>query len=283
MTKFSSRIPEFAEGDALGPYRLERQLGEGGMAVVFLASRASDGASVALKLLKANLTADETFRHRFQHEVRSAAEVRHEHLVAILDSGELDGRPYIASAYVEGPTLEQRVRGAGPLPLADALRLVGEVTSGLEALHLAGLVHRDVKASNILLDASGRAMLADFGLARGAGYTLLTRPGQVLGTLEYLAPELIRGEPATVESDIYALGCTVYEAITGQTPFAGRGLFHVGMGHLEDEPPNPALLRPECGRALGSAIVLALAKDPRHRPLPASAYARALRSAAAAE
>lgn len=251
------------------------------MARVFLARHQSDGAVVALKLLKVDLTGNDVYRHRFRHEARSAARVRHQNLVAIVDAGELDGRPYIASTFVEGETLERRVAEQGPLALGDVVRLASEVAAGLDALHAAGIVHRDVKASNILLDATGKAMLTDFGLARGPSYTVLTRPGQVLGTLEYMAPELIRGEPATAESDIYALACTVYEALTGGTPFGGRSLIRIGTAHLEDQPPDPASTRPECGAALARAVLLPLAKDPRHRPLPAGAYARALRAATA--
>ncbi len=251
------------------------------MALVFRARHEADGAIVALKLLKSSFAGNDVYRRRFEHEVRSAAEVRDANLVPILDSGELAGRPYIASRYVEGRTLEQRIQADGALPIPDVLRLAREVASGLDALHATGLVHRDVKASNILLDNDSRALLTDFGLARGPRYTVLTRPGQIVGTLEYLAPELIRGEPATAESDVYALGCTVYEALTGKTPFGGRGLFHVGTAHLEEEPPDAAEHRPGCGRGLARAVGLALAKNPRHRPLPATAYARALLSAAA--
>ncbi len=279
MPKLSRHASDFDEGDALGEYTLEDMIGEGGMARVFRARRESDGSVVALKLLKVDLTGNDVYRDRFRHEARSAARVRHQNLVAIVDSGELDGRPYIASTFVEGETLERRVEETGPLPMGDVVELASEVAGGLDALHGAGLIHRDVKASNILLDGAGRAMLTDFGLARGPRYTVLTRPGQVLGTLEYMAPELIRGEPATPESDVYALACTVYEALTGRTPFAGGSVLRIGAAHLEETPPDPAASRPECGAALARAVLLPLAKDPRHRPLPATAYARALRAA----
>jgi len=274
---------ELQRGDRLGPFRLERVLGEGGMAHVYLATRESDGATVALKLMKPKLAANETYRRRFAHEVRAAADVRHENLVPILDSGELDGRPYIAAAYIDGETLEERVRAGGPLALAGVTRLASEVAAGLDALHRAGIVHRDVKSANILLRQEGTAMLTDFGLVRGERYTKLTKPGQVVGTLEYLAPELIMGEQATAACDIYGLGCTAYEALTGRTPFAGKGVFQIGTAHLEEEPPDPRALRPDCGPALARAVLLALAKDPGHRPLTAVAYARAVGAAAAAD
>jgi serine/threonine protein kinase len=274
---------ELNQGDVLGPYRLERLLGEGGMAHVYLAAREPDGAVVALKLMKVKLAGNETYRRRFAHEVRAAADVRHENLVPILDSGELEGRPYLAAAYIDGKTLEGRVREEGPLPLAAVPRLASDVAAGLDALHRAGIVHRDVKAANILLRGDGTAMLTDFGLARGERYTKLTRHGQVVGTLEYLAPELILGEQATAACDIYGLGCTVYEALTGKTPFAGKSVFQIGTAHLEEEPPDPASLRPDVGPALSRAVLLALAKDPGHRPLTAVAFARAVGAAAAAD
>jgi serine/threonine protein kinase len=282
-SKVSGLAAELNPGDALGPFRLERLLGEGGMAHVYLATRDSDGAVVALKLMKPKLAANETYRRRFAHEVRAAADVRHENLVPILDSGELEGRPYIAAAFVDGQTLEERVRERGPLELAGVRRLASEIGAALDALHRAGIVHRDVKASNILLTADATAMLTDFGLVRGERYTKLTRPGQVVGTLEYLAPELIMGEQATVASDVYALGCTVYEALTGKTPFAGKGVFQIGTAHLEEEPPDPTSIRPDCGPALARAVCLALAKDPGHRPLTAVAGARAVGAAADAD
>ena len=141
-------------------------------------------------------------------------------------------------------------------------------------------MHRDVKSSNILLALDGTALLTDFGLARGPGYTALTRPGQVVGTLHYLAPELIRGEGATPASDVYALGCTVYECVSGRTPFGGRSIFQVGTGHLEDEPDDPGAGRVDWHPTLSRAVLLALRKDPAARPASAGAYARGIRAAA---
>jgi serine/threonine-protein kinase len=164
--------------------------------------------------------------------------------------------------YVAGQTVEQRVRAEGPLSCAVTQRMVTEVASGLDALHAHGLVHRDVKASNIIFAADGSAALADFGLAKGTGYSDLTRPGQVVGTVDYLAPELIRGEAATPASDLYALGCVAFECLCGQTPFGGRS----------DLP-----------QAYGRAVCQALRKDPGRRPAKAAAYVRALAAAVEAE
>ena len=189
------RGAELQAGDRLGRYQLESLLGEGGMGLVF---RATDdgGEVVALKLLKLDLSDDDVFKQRFKQEARAAAEVQNENLVPILEAGEADGRDYLAVGYVEGGTLDDRIRESGPLSVEDTVSLASGLGSGLDALHAAGIVHRDIKASNIILrSGDGRAMLTDFGLAKGRAYTVLTRPGQVMGTLDYLAPELIKGKP----------------------------------------------------------------------------------------
>jgi serine/threonine-protein kinase len=270
---------ELAVGDTLGAYRLEAVLGEGGMGIVFRATQASDGAEVALKVLKLDLTGDETYERRFLHEARAAAVVRHENLVSILDAGEVDGRHYIAADYISGSTLEDRILIRGPLGVDAIVTLAREVAAGVEALHENGIVHRDIKASNVLL-ADGKAMLTDFGLAKSPAYTVLTRPGQVMGTLEYLAPELIRGEPATPASDLYALGCVIFECAAGKTPFGDRSLFQVGIAHLDEEPSDPGAGRDDWPPALSAAVLEALRKDASLRPVGTTAYADLLERAA---
>ena len=271
------------EGDVLGPFSLHRLLGEGGMGRVFLASRAGGGQPVALKLLKAKLADDEVARRRFSRELRSAAQVQHPSLARIFDSGELDGRPYVAVEYLPGLTLDQRIRSDGPLPPRAVVRLVEDLAAALDALHGTGLVHRDLKSANILFRPDGTAVLTDFGLARGRDYTALTRRGQVIGTIEYIAPELVRGEQATPASDIYALGCTVYEALVGRTPFGAYSTLRIGMAHLDETPQDPSELVAACTAGFGRAVLLALAKEPRLRPFPAEAYARALHAAVDAD
>lgn len=267
----------------LGPYRLEEVLGEGGMGIVFRAVREPDGENVALKVLKRAFVEDETFRRRFAHEARAAQEVSHRHLVPILEAGEIGGRQYLAVAYVRGRSLAQRIGDSGPLPVDLALGVAAGVGSGLDALHDRGLVHRDVKPANVLLDETGTALLTDFGLAKGRAYTVLTRAGQVMGTLDYLAPELIKGEKATTATDIYALGCVVFECLVGSPPFGGKAMYEVGIAHLEEEPPDPSLLRPELPTSLGWAVLQALQKDPARRPTSATAYAMMVRVGARTE
>ncbi len=262
-----------ASDERVGDYELQEQLGQGAVGTVYRA-RAADGRLVALKLLSPALGEDAAFRSRFAHEARAAQEVAHHHLVAVLDHGEADGSPYLVLEYVAGGSLSDRLEG-GALGLEDTVRLVAEVAAGLDALHAKGIVHRDVKPSNIMLRDDGSAALTDFGLAKGAAYTVLTRPGQVLGTLDYLAPELVRGEGATPASDLYALGCVAFECLAGKPPFADRSLFGVGTAHLEDEPPDPP-----AAPQLAWAVRRALEKDPAARPPTATAYAHLLRAAA---
>ena len=263
-------------GDRLGPYRIEARLGEGAVGVVFRAVREPGGTVVALKLLKQRLGDDETFRARFVHEARAARHVEHDHLVPVLDAGEVDGTSYIVSGYIAGGSLEDRLRSEGPFELDELLRLAAEIGTGLDALHNEGLVHRDIKPSNVMLHEDGRAAITDFGLAKGPAYTVLTKPGQVMGTLDYLAPELIRGEQAAPASDIYALGCLMYECATGAPPFGGRSLFELGSAHINEEPPDPSELRSDLPASASWALLRALAKNPALRPPTATAYASLL-------
>jgi serine/threonine protein kinase len=266
-------------GGSLGPYRLEAVIGEGAMGVVFRAT-AESGREVALKVLRRELAADPVYERRFLHEARAAGELRHPHLVAVLEAGEAGGFRYLASAYVRGRSLAARIEDEGPLDLDALLRLAAEVGAGLDALHERELVHRDVKPDNILLDESGSAALTDFGLAKGPAYTVLTAAGQAVGTLDYMAPELIRGAEASPATDVYSLGCVVFECIAGGPPFAGKSLFEVGSAHLAEQPPDPLESRPDLPAGLSWAALQALAKEPGDRPRTATMYAHMLRLAA---
>jgi serine/threonine protein kinase len=268
---------ELEPGATLGPYRLESKLGEGGMGIVFRAVREPDGEVVAVKVLRRELTHDETHRRRFTHEARAAAEVRHKHVVPVLEAGEADGRTFLAVSFVEGRSLEDRIREEGPLSVEDIVTLAYQVATGLDALHEKGILHRDLKPSNVMLDTAGDALLTDFGLAKGRAYTVLTKPGQVMGTLDYLAPELIRGQQATPASDLYGLGCVLYECLSGQPPFADKNVFEVGVAHLEDDPPDPARARDDVPKGFSWALLRALEKEPNERPPSGVTYAQMLR------
>jgi serine/threonine protein kinase len=276
-------VADLEPGHRLGAYRLEERLGEGAVGVVFRAIKEPEGNEVALKILRAELSADETFRRRFVHEARAAGEVRHKHLVPITDAGEAEGRPYLAVAFVRGQTLEARLATDRPMTLEDVVRFVAHVASGLDALHADGIVHRDIKPSNVIIDETGSANLTDFGLAKGRAYTVLTKPGMVMGTLDYLAPELLRGSEATAASDIYALGCLAYECTAGRAPFADTSMLDVANAHLNVEPPDPCANRSDAPEGLSWAILQALAKDPEKRPPTATAYAHLISFAAGSQ
>ena len=270
---FMSESPgaELKPGDTLGSYRLDELLGEGGMGLVFKATRESDGAVVALKVMRFELIEDPVFGRRFEQEARAAAEVSEPHLVPVLEAGQADGRRFLASKYIDGKTLDEMLDD-GPLDLADTAKYTQHVAAGLQALHEAGIVHRDLKPSNIIIDSSGTAMLTDFGLAKGRAYTVLTKPGQVMGTLDYLAPELIKGEQASPATDIYALGCTVYECVAGQPPFADKEGIQVGLAHVAEPPPALSQFRDDLSPDFAAAVLSALAKDPAGRPQTAVEY-----------
>ena len=270
-----SRSGALSEGDRIGRYLVGPKLGEGATGSVHLAVR-DDGLEVALKVLKRALSADPTYLARFRREARVATEVQHGHLVQVLEFGEDDGFAFLATAFLDGGSLAELIEREERLPLADCTRVAAEIAAGLGALHEHGIVHRDVKPSNVLLDRSGATALTDFGLARGHAYTVLTRPGQVLGTLDYLAPELIQGKEATPASDVYGLGCLVYECATGVAPFADRGVFEVAVAHLEEEPPDPRERRDALSEEFAWALLRALEKDPALRPPTAISYAHLL-------
>jgi serine/threonine protein kinase len=265
-------------GDAFGAYLIDEPIGQGGMGIVFRAIR-EDGAVVALKVLKPGLVADEKATRRFAREARAAAEVVHPHLVDVIDAGDVDGTGFLAMNYVAGRSLDDRIHAHGPLPVEDTTRIVAEVAAALDALHAAELVHRDVKPSNILLDAERGALLTDFGFAKRRDYSMLTAPGQVLGTLDYIAPELLRGSAPGPSADLYALGCVVFECLAGTPPFGGRSVFEVGMAHLGDPPPDPCEARDDAAPELSRAVLAALAKRPDERPPSATAYAELLLAA----
>jgi serine/threonine-protein kinase len=262
-------------GETIGRYRLEELLGEGAVGVVF-AARDEAGARVALKLLRPELSEDHVMVARFEREAELARELDTRHVVPILELGRSNGRAYLAMPFYAGGSLAHRLRALGPLGLDEATELAAQLARGLDALHARGVLHRDVKPSNVLLDGEGIAALADFGLARSADSTRLTADGQLLGTPHYLAPELIEGQEAARESDVYALGCVLYECVVGEPPFAGRSIAEIGFAHLAEAPPDPRERRPELSDGIVQALLAALEKDPAARPTSATALARML-------
>ncbi len=271
--------PDPRIGTQIGTYAIDGVLGEGGMGKVYRATGA-DGTPIALKLVKEDYARDETFRRRFYREARIAQTVKHPHVVPVLDTGEHEGLPYMAQRFVDGEALDRKLKREGPLPVATAVAVCDDVAAGLEALWAAGMVHRDVKPANILLDGAGRAYITDFGLAKDTQGSLLTLPGQALGSMDYMAPEQIRGETVNAASDIYALGCVMFECICGRPPFAEAQGMRILWAHLQNDPPDPLTLRRDIPPAFAAALLVALAKEPEHRPQTAGEYARQLRQAA---
>jgi serine/threonine-protein kinase len=261
-------------GRDLGPYRLERLLGEGALGLVFAATRGDE--QVALKLLRPEHAADSAALARFRREAQVARGIDSRHVVPIVEVGRAEGLVYLEMPYYEGGSLAQKVRTQGPLAVDETLDLAAGLGRGLDELHRRDVVHRDVKPSNVLLDSDGVPALSDFGLARSPDSTRITAEGQIVGTPHYLAPELIVGQEATVASDVYALGCVLYECLTGAPPFAGRRAAAIGFAHLTEEPPPPETLRPEISTQLAEAVLLALEKDPVLRPTSGTALARLL-------
>jgi serine/threonine-protein kinase len=264
---------ELVEGQRVGPYRIEAIVGSGGMGRVYKAT-GPNGEVVALKVVKREIASDSVFRRRFDREARIAQQVSHPHVVEVLDSGEHDGVPYLAQRFIHGGTLAAKIEQEGQLEVEAAVRICLWVAAGLDAVHSAGLVHRDVKPANILLDEQGSAYITDFGLLKDHKASVLTRPGQALGSLDYMAPEQIRSEPVSAATDVYSLGCVMFECLGGAPPFADREGMRVLWAHLQDEPGSLADVRPGLSRDLADTVHMALQKDPTKRPPTATAYAR---------
>jgi serine/threonine protein kinase len=266
-------------GDVVGPYTIQSPLGEGGMARVYKAV-GPDGEVVALKFVRAELAVEEMFRKRFAREVRTAIRVDHPHVVPVLASGEHDGVPYMAQPYIPGGSLHDRLDRDGHIELQVVVTLCLEVAKGIGALHAHGLVHRDLKPANILLDEQGHAFVADFGLAKDPEASLITTPGQAVGSLDYMAPEQIRGEHVTPSADVYSLGCVMFECLAGQPPFSHRQGMQILWAHLQEDPPDPCAHRADLPKELSWAVNRALEKDPASRPETATGYARMVQVAA---
>ena len=238
------------------------------------------GEEVALKLLKSDLARDDVVRRRFDREARIAQRIVHGHVVPVLDVGEHEGTPYLAQAFVRGGTLGDKIDRVGRLSIADSVTMVTEVGGGLNAIHEVGLVHRDVKPANILLDEQGVCYITDFGLAKDSQGSNLTRPGQAVGSLDYMAPEQIRAEDVGPTTDVYGLACVMYAALTAQ-PAVRREVGHGrALGAPPGSPTGPAHAPRRTAGSVRRSGVAGLAKDPEDRPQSTVLYAQGIEAAA---
>ncbi|WP_327095672.1 protein kinase [Nocardia vinacea] len=267
-------------GEQFGKYRLDRLLGRGGMGAVWLAHDSETGRTVALKVLAEQVAADADYRKRFQREARLGSSLRHPHIVPIHGFGELDGRLYIDMEYIDGIDLAEMLTRVGTLTPTAAVDFVTQAASGLDAAHRAGLIHRDVKPSNILVGTGGHAYLIDFGIAQSLGQTAVTATGMAIGSWAYMAPERFNGT-VDARSDVYSLACVLYECLTGRRPYGDTDPARQMHGHLMTDPPRVSTVNPAVPPELDAVIARGMAKDQTHRYPTAREFAAAAYTATA--
>ena len=259
-----------------GRYEVEELVGHGGMSSVYKARDALLERHVALKILHEQYSTDEDFVERFKREARSVAQLQHPNIVTVIDRGEEDGRQYIVFEYIEGENLKEHVVRKGRLDVREALEIADEVARGLAFAHEQGLIHRDVKPQNVLLNGDGRAKVTDFGIARTLDVDGMTQTGTVLGTSNYIAPEQASGQRVDAHSDVYALGTVLYELLAGEVPFPGESFVAVAMKHMHEPAPNLLDVRRDVPLRVAAAVDRALEKDPEQRFPTMDAFAAEL-------
>jgi eukaryotic-like serine/threonine-protein kinase len=256
-------------------YRVIERLGSGGMADVYCAEDTQLGRRVALKLLYRRFAEDAEFVERFRREASSAAGLQHPNIVGVFDRGEWDGTYYIAMEYLQGHTLKQLVREHGAMPPDLAVDITIQVLRAAKFAHKRGVVHRDIKPHNVILDDEGRAKVTDFGIAR-AGASDMTETGSIMGTAQYLSPEQAQGQPVSPRSDLYSIGVMLYELLTGKVPFDAESPVTIALKHVSEPPVPPSQLNPAVPPALDAVVLRALEKEPAHRFADADEFAAAL-------
>ena len=247
-----------------GRYRVLRKLGSGGMANVYLAEDQELGRNVAIKILDDRHASDAQFVERFRREAKNAAGLSHPNIVSIYDRGEADGTYYIAMEYLDGRTLKELINARGPTPPKIAIEYTRQILAAVGFAHKNGIVHRDIKPHNVLVDSEGRLKVTDFGIAR-SGTSQMTEVGSIIGTAQYLSPEQARGSSVGPSSDIYSVGVVLYEMLTGELPFTGETPLEIAMKHLSAIPDPPSRKNPAVSRDLDLIVLRALAKNPKNR------------------
>jgi beta-lactam-binding protein with PASTA domain/predicted Ser/Thr protein kinase len=263
-----------------GRYRVLSRLGSGGMADVYCAEDTQLGRRVALKLLYRRFAEDAEFVERFRREASSAAGLQHPNIVGVFDRGKWDGTYYIAMEFLDGRTLKQLVREHGAMPPDLAIDITIQVLRAARFAHKRGVVHRDIKPHNVILDEEGRAKVTDFGIAR-AGASDMTETGSIMGTAQYLSPEQAQGQPVSPRSDLYSIGVMLYELLTGRVPFDAESAVTIALKHISERPVPPSELNPDVPPALEAVVMRALEKDPARRFADADAFIEALQAARA--
>ncbi|WP_445614314.1 Stk1 family PASTA domain-containing Ser/Thr kinase [Geobacillus sp. YF-1] len=246
-------------------YKIISLIGGGGMANVYLARDIILERDVAVKVLRLDFANDDRFIKWFRCEAQAATSLNHEHIVSIYDVGEEEGVYYIVMEYVQGSTLKQYIQQHAPLPVEQALSIMDQLTSAIAHAHENGIIHRDIKPQNILLDEHGRVKVTDFGIAVAMSGTTITQTNSVLGSVHYLSPEQARGGIATEKSDIYSLGVVMFELLTGRLPFSGESAVSIVLKHLQAETPSPRAWNPEIPQSVENIVLKAMAKDPFYR------------------
>jgi serine/threonine-protein kinase len=257
-------------------YELERKIGEGGMARVYVGRDMRLNRPVAIKIPHQQYTLDADFLNRFFHEAQAAAILQHPNIVDVYDVGQDGDIHYIVMEYVEGIDLKRLINREAPLPISQALHIGAQVARGLQAAHQAGMVHRDVKPQNIIVAPDGNAVITDFGIAKSARSTALTETGVVFGTADYISPEQAQGRTASALSDIYSVGVTLYEMLAAKLPFTGDTALAIAMKHVSDQPVPPRQINRAIPPQLEAIVLRCLAKDPAQRPQSAAELARML-------
>jgi serine/threonine-protein kinase len=266
-------------GSTIAGYEVESVVGSGGVGILYRARQLRLNRPVALKLVDAELAADPVVRERLRREARTVASLDHPNVVPLYEAGEADGTVYIATRWVDGTELGTLIQQNGPLRARRAARIAAQIAAALEVAHEQGLIHRDVKPSNVLLTPEDHVYLTDFGLTKKADSAPgFTAAGQMLGTIDYVAPEQIEGNEAVARGDVYGLACVTYEMLIGSSPYAGGGGMQKMWAHLNAEPPSVREQRLDVPEELDAVIRQGLAKRPGDRPTAAAFGAEVLRA-----